>query len=171
MNVPVKLHRIRNMVQYFIYASKKFSLPNLGQPINEHSLWPIVKRDYRESKCSGWQHKLLTMKWYEVGTISGEGNGNPLQYSCWENPRVGGAWWAAVYGIAQGQTWLKCPLLCLVSPSSLQAYPWLVYSPLSIHLPIDISFHLGVSDIPHIQHVQNWIHLFLKSNSQEVVSL
>ena len=107
MNVPVKLHRIRNMVQYFIYASKKFSLPNLGQPINEHSLWPIVKRDYRESKCSGWQHKLLTMKWYEVGTISGEGNGNPLQYSCWENPRVGGAWWAAVYGIAQGQTWLK----------------------------------------------------------------
>ena len=37
----------------------------------------------------------------------GEGNGNPLQYSCRENPRVGGAWWAAVYGIAQSRTWLK----------------------------------------------------------------
>ena len=30
----------------------------------------------------------------------GEGNGNPLQYSCLENPRDGGAWWAAVYGVA-----------------------------------------------------------------------
>ena len=37
----------------------------------------------------------------------GEGNGNPLQYSCLENPRDGGAWWAAVYGIAQSRTWLK----------------------------------------------------------------
>ena len=31
----------------------------------------------------------------------GEGNGNPLQYSCLENPRDGGAWWAAVYGVAR----------------------------------------------------------------------
>ena len=31
----------------------------------------------------------------------GEGNGNPLQYPCPENPRDGGAWWAAVYGVAQ----------------------------------------------------------------------
>ena len=37
----------------------------------------------------------------------GEGNGNPLQCSCLENPRDGGAWWAAVYGVAQGQTRLK----------------------------------------------------------------
>ena len=37
----------------------------------------------------------------------GEGNGNPLQCSCLENPRDGGAWWAAVYGIAQSRTRLK----------------------------------------------------------------
>ena len=37
----------------------------------------------------------------------GEGNGNPLQCSCLENPRDGGAWWAAVYGFAQSQTRLK----------------------------------------------------------------
>ena len=37
----------------------------------------------------------------------GEGNGNPLQYSCLKNPRDGGAWWAAVYGVAQSQTRLK----------------------------------------------------------------
>ena len=34
----------------------------------------------------------------------GEGNGNPLQCSCLENPRDGGAWWAAVYGVAQSDT-------------------------------------------------------------------
>ena len=37
----------------------------------------------------------------------GEGNGNPLQCSCLENPRDGGAWWAAVSGVAQSQTQLK----------------------------------------------------------------
>ena len=37
----------------------------------------------------------------------GEGNGDPLQCSCLENPRDGGAWWAAVYGVAQSQTRLK----------------------------------------------------------------
>ena len=37
----------------------------------------------------------------------GEGNGKPLQCSCLENPRDGGAWWAAVYGVAQSRTRLK----------------------------------------------------------------
>ena len=37
----------------------------------------------------------------------GEGNGNPLQCSCLENPRDRGAWWAAVYGVAQSRTRLK----------------------------------------------------------------
>ena len=36
----------------------------------------------------------------------GEGNGNPFQCSCLENPRDGGAWWAAVYGVTQSQTQL-----------------------------------------------------------------
>ena len=37
----------------------------------------------------------------------GEGNGNPLQCSCLENPRDGGAWWAVLYGVPQGRTRLK----------------------------------------------------------------
>ena len=36
--------------------------------------------------------------------LLGEGNSNPLQYSCLENPRDGGAWWAAVNRVAQSQT-------------------------------------------------------------------
>ena len=37
----------------------------------------------------------------------GEGNGNPPQCSCLENPRDRGTWWAAVYGVAQSRAWLK----------------------------------------------------------------
>ena len=39
--------------------------------------------------------------------FDGEGNGTPLQYSCLENPMDGGAWWAAVHGVAKGQTRLS----------------------------------------------------------------
>ena len=41
------------------------------------------------------------------GRSSGEGNGNPLQYSCLENPMVRGAWRATVHGVAKNQTGLK----------------------------------------------------------------
>ena len=40
-------------------------------------------------------------------SCTGEGNGNPLQYSCLENPSDGGAWWAAIYGVSQSWTRLK----------------------------------------------------------------
>ena len=45
--------------------------------------------------------------YYNVATPCREGNGSPLQYSCLENPRNNGAWWAAIYGAAQSQTQLK----------------------------------------------------------------
>ena len=41
------------------------------------------------------------------GKIVGDGNGIPLQYSCLENPMDRGAWWAAVHGVAQSQTWIQ----------------------------------------------------------------
>ena len=40
-------------------------------------------------------------------TVFGEGNGTPLQYSCLENPMDGGAWWAAVHGVAKSRTRLS----------------------------------------------------------------
>ena len=52
-----------------------------------------------------------------LGAICGEGNGTPLQYSCLENPMDGGAWWAAVYGVAQSRMRLK-----RLSSSSSSAY-------------------------------------------------
>ena len=45
--------------------------------------------------------------WATSLSCIGEGNGNPLQCSCLENPRDRGAWWAAIYGVAQSQTRLK----------------------------------------------------------------
>ena len=42
-----------------------------------------------------------------LGRSSGEGNGNPLQYSCLENPMDGGAWWATVHGFSKSQTRLS----------------------------------------------------------------
>ena len=50
----------------------------------------------------------------------GEGNGNPLQCSCLENPRDGEAWWAAVYGVAQSWTRLK-----RLSSSSIHIYVYM----------------------------------------------
>ena len=45
---------------------------------------------------------ILDFKFFRIATVfPGEGNGNPLQCSCLENPRDGGTWWAAVYGVAQ----------------------------------------------------------------------
>ena len=50
-------------------------------------------------KLQNWQNLIFPS--------TGEGNGNPLQCSCLENPRDGRAWWAAVYGVAQSRTQLK----------------------------------------------------------------
>ena len=65
----------------------------------------------------------------------GEGNGNPLQHSCLENSRDGGAWWAAVYGVTQNWTQLKRlssssrPNKCLAHSSSLLVFgEWMNHS-------------------------------------------
>ena len=61
--------------------------------------------------CSPWGREELdtTERLHFHFSLSciGEGNGNPLQCSCLENPRDGGSWWAAIYGVTQSRTWLK----------------------------------------------------------------
>ena len=61
--------------------------------------------------CSPWglEESGTTERLYFDFSLSciGEGNGNPLQCSCLENPRDGGAWWAAVNGFTQSRTRLK----------------------------------------------------------------
>ena len=57
----------------------------------------------------GYKESDMTVRLHFHFSLSctGEGNGNPLRYSCLENPREGGSWWAAVYGVAQSWTKLK----------------------------------------------------------------
>ena len=61
--------------------------------------------------CSPWGREESDMTeqlpFHFSLSCTGEGNDNPLQCSCLENPRDGGAWWAAVYGVAQSRTRLK----------------------------------------------------------------
>ena len=61
--------------------------------------------------CRPWGREELDMtEWLDFDfslSCIGEGNGNPLQCSCLEDPKHGGAWWAAVYGVTQSRTRLK----------------------------------------------------------------
>jgi len=63
--------------------------------------WSIQTSDFT------FHEKMGTIKDRNSMGPTGEGNGNPLQCSCLENPRDCGAWWAAVYGVAQTRTRLK----------------------------------------------------------------
>ena len=100
---------------------------------------------HEESDTTEWLHFHFSL------SCIGEGNSNPLQCSCLENPRDGGAWWAAVYGVAQSQTGLKQ----LSSSSSIWYLSfWLtlfsVIIFISIHVAANgiISFFLWLCNIP-----------------------
>ena len=92
------------------YAIKIRSTSSLRQPT------PVLL----PGKSHGWRSLVGCSPWgcEESGTTEqlhfhfslsciGEGNSNPLPCSCLENPRDRGAWWAAVYGVAQNRTRLK----------------------------------------------------------------
>ena len=90
------------------------------------SMYTIRKRQWQRTpvllpgKSHGWRSLVGCSAWHlkELDTTEqlhfhfslsciGEGNGNPLQCSCLENPRDGGAQWAAIYGVAQNRTRLN----------------------------------------------------------------
>ena len=72
-----------------------------GESHGRRSLLGCSPWGREESDMTEWLHFHFSL------SCIGEGNGNPLQCSCLENPLDGGAWWAAVYGVAQSRTWLK----------------------------------------------------------------
>ena len=94
-----------------------FTLRNLYlKPANQWHPTPVLL----PGKSHGWRSLVGCSPWgrWESDTTKrlhfqfslaciGEGNGNPLQCSCLENPRDGGAWWAAISGVARSWTRLK----------------------------------------------------------------
>ena len=81
------------------YIHGSFSLPrtftSLFASLTPHQLPRLCVGFFSPVKHSYLPHPQATV---------GEGNGNPLQYSCLENPMDGGAWWAAVHGFAESGT-------------------------------------------------------------------
>ena len=63
----------------------------------------LVRADGKESACNAADPGSIPGS----GKFCGEGNGNPLQYSCPENPMDRAAWWATVHQVAKSQTGLK----------------------------------------------------------------
>ena len=78
------------------------------------SVFILIPKNRYAKECSNYSTVALIshaskvmLKSFKLGFRSGEGNGTPLQYSCLENPMDGGAWKAAVHGLAEGRTQLS----------------------------------------------------------------
>ena len=76
-----------------------------------HYKWELatvfLRLSFKKSYLKKLRKIIFLLVWYILGEDAGDGNGNPLQYSCLENPMDGGAWWTAVHGVAKSQTWLS----------------------------------------------------------------
>ena len=113
-----------NVYSSSIYNSKTWAqpkCPSMDNWFQKIKGFPVVKTVKR----------LLAMRETWVRSLGredspGKGNGNPLQYSCLENPKDRGAWWAAVYRVAQSQTRLKWLSSSSMMENSLKnIYNWI----------------------------------------------
>ena len=92
--------------------------------------------DNKESACSAGDPDLIP----GLGKSPGEGNGNPLQYSCLENPMDRGAWRATVHGVAKSWPWLSHRHFHLLYPSVYLLSVSIVFSRfIHVHLSVRIS--------------------------------
>ena len=79
------------------------------EPSMDEDWWKVTRprAQIRPSVIHRVAQSRTRLKWLSMPACIREGNGNPLQYSCLENPRDGGAWWAAVHRVTQSRTRLK----------------------------------------------------------------
>ena len=104
-----KLGNIAEICKFISLASFSKEVEKEMAPHSGTLAWKIPWTEEPTYSPWGRQESDTTERLHFHFSLSctGEGNGDPLQYSCLENPRDGGAWWAAVYGIAQSWTRLK----------------------------------------------------------------
>ena len=88
------------------YVENLFSPVSFYIDICFSLFWDLSLRQFLYKEKGAIERIFIFIKDF-TSHRNGEGNGNPLQCSCLENPRDGGAWWAAVYGVAQSRTRLK----------------------------------------------------------------
>ena len=89
------------LIQCTRHLSEKALAPHSSTPA-----WKILGME-EPGRLQSVGSLIVGHDWVTSLSRLGGGNGNPLQCSCLENPRDGGAWWAAVYGVAQSRTQLK----------------------------------------------------------------
>ena len=116
----VETKKVSITLRFFFNPTTPVLLP--GKSHGWRSLVGCSPWGYEESDTTEWLHFHFSL------SCIGEGNGNPLQCSCLENPRDSGAWWAAVYGVTQSRTRLK-----RLSSSSSKRHK---------HLFSSVSFHI-----------------------------
>ena len=92
----------------------------------------------KESDTTKW------LNWTELMLQWGEGNGNPLQYSCLENPMDRGAWWAAVHRVAQSGTWLKQLNMHAACPNDFMLYLGTILKAHSVAISTTIQLVIGI---------------------------
>ena len=111
--------------------------------------------------CTPWGHEesdtTERLHFHFFLSCIGEGNGNPLQCSCLENPRDGGAWWAAVYGVAQSRTRLKW----LSSSSSMM---WHHQSKAFLPEIASKQFHWEPKTHKYVNQSYNWTAFSLRNS-------
>ena len=107
-----RLHILNIMLPVHNISIKKIKLIDamLEQEMATHSsilAWRIPWMEEPGGLLSVGSHSQIRLKQLSMHACIEEGNGNPCQCSCLENPRDSGVWWVAVYGVAQSQTQLK----------------------------------------------------------------
>ena len=89
-----------------VYKSTAFAADHPTLPFLLSSLQPAESNSMKSSICFAVFSSDLGLI-PGSGRSPGEGNGNPLQYSCLENPMEGGTWWATVHGVTKSRTRLS----------------------------------------------------------------
>ena len=98
---------VHSTLSFTLCVVHSFSFAKCKMPCIHH--YNIIHNGFtilKNALCITYS-SLLLPTFHLLFSSIGEGNGNPLQCSCLENPRDRGAWWAAVYGVAQSRTRLK----------------------------------------------------------------
>ena len=112
--LPEKSHGQRSLVGYSPLGCKRVRHDSARRRQWHPTLVLLPGKSHGQRSlvgCSPWgcyeSDTIERLHFHFLLSCIGEGNGNPLQCSCLENPRDRGAWWAAVYGVAQSRTRLK----------------------------------------------------------------
>ena len=118
---PLQYSGLENSIDCIVHQRRQWHPTPVLLPGKSHGWRSLVG-------CSAWGHEesdtTERLPFHFSLSRIGEGNGNPLQCACLENPRDGGAWWAAIYGVTRSRTRLKRLSSSSMSCTTRVLSPW-----------------------------------------------